>query len=225
MTIVGEVGDVKEDSPDSPDREQFYQPIDQSEESLGTLGSAADPPRGNGGYIAIRTAMAPEQMANALRTAVHAIDPLLALDQVQSMERAVSDSEAPRRFNTILISAFAAAAVLLAALGIYGVIAFSAALRMQEMAIRIALGSQRRGILSLVFTSAFKLALVGCAVGLLGAAAASQVMQSFLFGVIPFDPGVLILAAVFVLFLALAAASLPAHRAASIDPIRALRAD
>lgn len=225
MTIVGEVGDVKEDSPDSPDREQFYQPIDQSEESLGTLGSAADPPRGNGGYIAIRTAMAPEQMANALRTAVHAIDPLLALDQVQSMERAVSDSEAPRRFNTILISAFAAAAVLLAALGIYSVIAFSAALRMQEMAIRIALGSQRRGILKLIFTSAFKLALAGCAVGLLGAAAASQVMQSFLFGVSPFDPVVLILAAVFVLFLALVAAFLPAHRAASIDPIIALRAD
>jgi ABC-type antimicrobial peptide transport system permease subunit len=87
------------------------------------------------------------------------------------------------------------------------------------------LGSQRRGILSLVFTSAVKLALVGCVVGLLGAAAASQVLHSLLFGVSPFDPLVLILAAGFVLLLALGAALLPAHRAASIDPIRALRTD
>jgi predicted permease len=225
MTVVGEVADVKEDSPDTPDKEQYYQPIDQLEESLGSLGSPGDSPRGSGGYIAIRTAMAPEQMANALRTTVRAIDPQLALDQVQSMERAVSDSEAPRRFNTVLISAFAGAAVLLAALGIYSVIAFSAALRVQEMAIRIALGSQRSGILRLVFSSAAKLALVGCVVGLLVAAAASQIMQSLLFGVSPFDPLVLTLAAVFVLMLALAAAFLPAHRAASIDPMKALRTD
>jgi putative ABC transport system permease protein len=225
MTVVGEVADVKEDSPDTPDREQYYQPIDQLEESLGSLGSAADPPRGNAGYIAMRTAMEPEQMTNALRGAVRALDPQLALDQVQSMERAVSDSEAPRRFNTVLISAFAGAAVLLAALGIYSVIAFSAALRVQEMAIRIALGSQRSGILSLVFTSAAKLALAGCALGLLVAAAASQVMQALLFGVSPFDPLVLTLAAVFVLLLALAASFLPAHRAASIDPMKALRTD
>jgi putative ABC transport system permease protein len=114
---------------------------------------------------------------------------------------------------------------LLAALGIYSVIAFSAALRVQEMAIRIALGSQRRGILTLVFSSACKLAVGGCAVGLLGAAAASQLLQSFLFGVSPFDPLVLILAAVFVLILALAAAFLPAHRAASVDPMQAVRTD
>ena len=91
--------------------------------------------------------MPPEQMENLLRATVRAIDPQLPLTQVQSMERTVADSEAPRRFNTVLISAFAIAAVLLAALGIYSVIAFSAALRVQEMAIRIALGSQRSGIL------------------------------------------------------------------------------
>jgi len=93
------------------------------------------------------------------------------------------------------------------------------------MAIRIALGSQRSGILRLVFSSAAKLAIVGCVVGLLVAAAASQIMQSLLFGVSPFDPLVLTLAAVFVLILALAASFLPAHRAASIDPIKALRTD
>jgi putative ABC transport system permease protein len=224
MTVVGEVADVKENSPDAPTKDQYYLPVEQAEKAAGSLTSPTDL-QGNGGYIALRTATEPEEMANVLRAAVRSIDPQLPLDQVQSMERAVSDSEAPRRFNTALISAFAIAAVLLAALGIYSVIAFSAALRAQEMAIRIALGSQRSRILGLVFTSAAKLAVAGCALGLLGAAAASHLLQSLLFGVSPFDPLVLTLAAVFVLMLALVASLLPARRAASIDPMKALRAD
>jgi len=223
-TIVGEVADVKEDSPDLPDREQYYETIDQFEKSLGTLASPSDL-QGNGGYIALRTAMEPEQMENVLRSTVASIDAQLPLTQVQSMQQTVSDSENERRFNTVLISAFAIAAVLLAALGIYSVIAFSAALREQEMAIRMALGSQRAGILGLVFKSAAKLALAGCALGLLGAAAASRLLQTLVFGVSPFDPLVLTLAAVLVLMLALTASLLPARRAASIDPMKSLRAD
>jgi len=225
MTIVGEVARREGGLARPPSKEQYYQPGEQFEKSLGSLASPADPPRGNGGYISVRTAMEPEQMANVLRATVRSIDPQLPLDQVQSMEQTVSDSEAPRRFNTALISAFALAAVLLAALGIYSVIAFSAAQRAQEMAIRIALGSQRSGILGLVFTSAAKLAIGGCVMGLLGAAAASHLLQSFLFGVSPFDPLVMALAAVFVLILALAASLLPARRAVSVDPMKALRAD
>ena len=118
------------------------------------------------------------------------------------MERAVSNSEAPRRFNTVIISAFAMAAALLAVLGMYSVIAFSTALRTQEMAIRMALGSQRAGILRLVFVSAAKLGFVGCAIGLLGAAAAYRLLGAFLFGVSPFDPLVMTLAVVFVMLLA-----------------------
>jgi putative ABC transport system permease protein len=224
MTIVGEVADVKEGSPDDPSIEQFYQPVEQVEKSNGSWAAPTDL-FGTYGYIALRTAMPPEQMANVLNATVRSMDPQLALDMVQSLEHAVSGSEAPRRFNTALISAFAIAATLLAALGIYGVIAFSAALRTQEMAIRIALGSQRSGILRLVFTSAAKLAIIGCALGLLGAAAASNLLHSFLFGVGPFDPLVLTLAGVFVLMLALVASLLPARRAASIDPMQALRAD
>jgi len=166
MTIVGEVADVREGSPDAPSKEQWYQPVEQFEKSIGSMASPTDL-NGNGGYIAIRTAMEPEQITNVLRATVRSMDPQLPLAQVQSMEHAVSDSEAPRRFTTALISAFAIAAVLLAAPGIYSVIAFSAALRVQEMAIRIALGSQRSGILGMVFTSAAKLAIAGCAVGLL----------------------------------------------------------
>jgi len=223
-TVVGEVADVKDAAPETPTKEQYYQPVEQFEKSIGSFASPTDV-NGNSGYIAVRTAIAPEQIANALRASVRSMDPQLPLAQIQSMEQAVSDSEAPRRFNTVLISSFAIAAVLLAALGIYSVIAFSAALRAQEMAIRIALGSQRSGILSLVFVSAAKLAIAGCALGLLGAAAASRLMQSLLFGVSPFDPLVLALAAVFVLLLAMAASFLPAQRAASVEPMKALRAD
>jgi len=224
MTIVGEVADVKESSPDDPTKEQWYQPVKQFEKSLGPLGHATDI-NGNGGFIALRTASEPEQMANALRAAVRSIDPQLPLSQVQTMEHAVSDSESPRRFNTAIISAFAFAAVLLAVLGIYSVIAFSAALREQEMAIRMALGSQRSGILRLVFASATKLAGIGCAIGLLGAAAASRLLQGLLFNVSPFNPLVLSAAAVLILLLALVASLLPALRSASINPMSALRMD
>lgn len=224
LNVVGVVADVKENSPDAPTKEQWYQPVEQVEKSVGSLGSPTDI-NGNGGFIALRTAMEPGQMANVLRSAVREIDPLLPLTQVQSMEAAVSDSEAPRRFNTWLISAFAIAAVLLAALGIYSVIAFSAALRVQEMAIRMALGSQRSGILGLIFLSAAKLALAGCAIGLIVSAAASHLLDSLLFAVSPFDPLVLSVAALFVVALAVAASLLPAARTACIEPMKALRAD
>lgn len=224
ITIVGEVADVKENSPDAPTKEQWYQPVEQFEKSVGSLGSSTDI-NGNGGFITLRTAMEPSQIANTLRATVREVDPLLPLTQVQSMESAVSDSEAPRRFQTSLISSFAIAAVLLAALGIYSVVAFSAALRVQEMAIRMALGSQRSGILGLVFLSAIKLALAGCALGLIAAAAASHLLNSLLFAVSPFDPLVLSLAGVFVIGLALVASLLPAARAASVNPTAALRTD
>jgi cell division protein FtsX len=224
LTVVGEVADVKEASPDVPSKQQYYSPLEQYEKSIGPFASLADL-NGNSGSVVIRTAMEPEQMANIVRATVRSIDPQLPLDQVQSMERAVSNSEAPRRFNTVVISAFAMVAALLAALGMYSVIAFSAALRAQEMAIRMALGSQRAGILRLVFAFAAKVAMLGCAIGLLGVAAVSRLLGSFLFGVSPFDPLVLSLAVVFVLLLAWLASLLPARRAASIDLMSVLRAE
>ena len=173
----------------------------------------------------MRTAMAPEQSENALRATVRSIDPQLPLTQVQTMEHAISEQEAPRRFNTALISSFAGAAVLLAVLGIYSVIAFSVALRVQEIAIRMALGSQRSEIVQLVLVSGVKLALVGCVIGLAGAAAAASLLRSFVFGVSVFDPLALSVAAFLVLLLALVACMLPAGRAASVNPVESLRAE
>jgi predicted permease len=225
LTVVGEVEDVKLGAPEDPSKEEYYGPVAQEEDSFGALANPATDLNGNGGYVLVRTALPPEQMENELRATVRAIDPQLPLTQVQTMEHAVSDTEAPRRFNTVLISGFAFAAVLLAVLGIYSVIAFSVASRVQEMAIRMALGSQRGGIIRLVLESGAKLAGVGCVLGLGGAFAASSLLRSMLFDVSPFDPLVLALAAFGVLLLALAASTLPAFRAASIDPNRALRGE
>ena len=224
LTIVGEIADVKLGAPDDPTKEQYYLSVDQSEKAVGSLASPTDL-QGNGGYIALRSGLPPEQMENVLRATSRSIDPQLALTQVQTMVQNVSDTEAPRRFNTAIITAFAMAAVLPAVLGIYSVIAFSVASRVQEMAIRMALGSQRAGIIQMVLISGAKLAAVGCVIGLVGAAAASGLLRSFLFGVSPFDPIVLIVAAIAVLLLAVAASALPALRAASIDPMQALRGE
>jgi predicted permease len=224
LTVVGEVADAKLNSPDEPSTEQYYIPVDQAEDGIGSLASPTDL-NGNGGFIVLRSMLPPEQMENALRSVVRSLDPLLPLTQVQTMEQAVAQSEAPRRFNTVLIGSFAFAAVLLAVLGIYSVIAFSVALRVQEMAIRMALGSQRSAIMRLVLKSGAKLAGIGCAIGLGLAAAVSGLMRSFLFDVSPFDPLVLSAAAVGVMLLAMAASGLPALRAASIDPMKALRAE
>jgi putative ABC transport system permease protein len=221
-TIVGEVADVKESSPDLPAQQQYYVPVEQEEAMAGQFGSPSDI-NGNTGYIVLRTSMDPEQMENSLRAAVHSIDPQLPLTKVESLEHSISESEAPRRFNTVLISSFAAIAVLLALLGVYSVIAFSVSLRLQEMAIRMALGSQRSGIISLVLISGTKLAIVGCGIGLAGAFATSRLLGSFLFGVSAVDPSVLTLSTVSLLLLTLAASLLPAIRAASVDVTQALR--
>jgi putative ABC transport system permease protein len=222
LTVVGEIGNVKTDTPDTDVREQFYQPVGQENPSLGELASPTDL-YASQMYVVVRTALPPEQMENSLRAVFHSLDPQLAIMQAQTMQRAISDTEAPRRFNTTIISAFGIIAVLLAILGIYSVIAFTVALRTQEMAIRMALGASRSGIRRLVLFSGAKLAVIGCAIGLAGAVATSHLVRSLLFQVDPFDPIVLVGAAAAILLLAVAASALPAQRAAAVDPMRALR--
>jgi putative ABC transport system permease protein len=224
MTVVGEVGDVKQNTPDTETGFQIYQPFSQNVASYGPL-SPPDSLNAQGGAIVLRTAGVPEQIMDSLRAVVREIDPQLPLTQVQSMEHAVSETEAPRRFNAVLISSFAGAAVLLALLGIYSVIAFSAAMRTQEMAIRLALGSQRSSVMRLVLISGVKLGLAGAVLGAAGALFATRLLRSLLFEVDPLDPAVIALAALSILALAAAASLFPARRAASIDPMQALRTE
>jgi putative ABC transport system permease protein len=224
MTVVGMMGNIKQTAADAPTQYQIYQPYGQYLASFGSL-APPDLLNAQGGSIVLRTALPPDSMMESLRAKVRSIDPQLPLTKVHSMDEALSRTEAPRRFNAVLISSFAVAAVLLALMGIYSVIAFSAAMRTQEMAIRLALGSQRADIVRLVLISGAKLAVIGVLIGLAGGAAASSLVRSFLFQVSPFDPGVLAVAAIAVFALALLASALPARRAAAVDPIGALRGE
>jgi hypothetical protein len=223
-TVVGEVSNMKEGSPDADPRQQLYYPIEQAETLYGSLANPTDL-NGNGGFIVLRTSLLPELVENQLRATIRSLDPQLPPAQMQTMEQAIGGSEAPRRFNTVLISSFAAVALLLALFGIYSVIAFTVAMRAQEMAIRMALGSQRSGIVSLVLSSGMKLAATGCGIGLVGALFASRLLKSFVFGVSTLDTLVLTLAGCTVLLLAAAASLLPARHAAAINPVEALRAE
>lgn len=222
MTVVGEVGDARIESPDHAAAEQFYQPVLQMEKDIGTFASADDL-NGNQGYIVVRSVLPPEQMENQLRVAMRSVDPQLALTHVETLQDTVSESEAPRRFNTIIVASFALSAMFLAGLGIYSVMAFTVASRMQEMAIRLALGSQRSGIMRLILRSGTRMAAAGCVLGLAGAAATSALLRSFLFDVSPFDPWIMVGAALAAFLLAFAASAIPARRAASVDPLKALR--
>ena len=224
LTVVGEIGEVKQLAADVPTQEQFYIPSSQSKADAGSF-AAPGMLTGNGGSIVLRGQLPPEQMAESLRAAVRSIDPQLPLTQVESMDRVVEEGQASRRFNTALISAFAGAAVLLALLGIYSVIAFSTALRTQEMAIRLALGSQRSSVMRLILASGVKLGIAGCVIGAIAAIFATRLLRSLLFEVDSLDPVVLVLAAVSILLIALAASVIPARRAASIEPVEALRTE
>ncbi len=178
---------------------------------------------GNTGSVVIRGQLPPEQIADSLRAVVHSMDPQLPLTQVESMDRVVGEGQASRRFNGMLVSAFAAAAVLLAGLGIYSVIAFSVALRSQEMAIRLALGSQRSSVVQLVLVSGARLGLAGCGIGAIGAVFAAHLLRSMLFQVDANDPAPVARSAISILLVALAASVIPTRRAACVEPMDALR--
>lgn len=224
MTVVGEIADIKQTSADADTQNQMYAPASQGKKAIGPF-APPDMLTGTYGSIVIRGQMQPEQMTDSLRATIRSIDPQLPLIHIESMEKVVAEGQASRRFNTVLISSFAGAAVLLALIGIYSVIAFSAALRTHELAIRLALGSQRSGVMRLVLASGAKLGLAGCAVGAIAAIFATRLMRSLLFHVKPLDPLVLLLAAGTIFLLALAASVIPARRAASIEPMKALRSE
>jgi putative ABC transport system permease protein len=221
-TVVGIVADTKLGPRDEPSGDQWYMPAQQptilyGSDFSGKLTTPVDE------YITLRSALAPDQMTQILRSAVAEVDPLLALHQVQPMNDVIANVEAPRRFNTDLITAFALGALLLAITGIYAVVAFSVSLRTYEIAIRMALGAQRTGIARLVLISGAKLALLGCGLGVLGSLAASRLVSSFLFEVSATDPLIYIAGVLIMMLMALIASALPATRAASTDPIEALR--
>jgi putative ABC transport system permease protein len=175
--------------------------------------------------IGVRTVGDPEVMTKSIASAVHAVDPQIALAELRTMEDIKSLMLAGDRFTMTLYSAFAAVALLLAAVGIYGVMAFTVAQREHEIGLRMALGASRGNVVNLVLKEALVLAVLGLALGLVGAYFVGRAMQSTLYGVGTLDLSAIAAVAVVLLCASLLASWLPAHRAAAVEPMKALRSE
>jgi putative ABC transport system permease protein len=167
--------------------------------------------------------MEPTQLALVVRSEIRAIDKTVPLHQISTLESQLAETAAQRRFQTWLLTLFSALALVLAAVGIYGLIHQSAALRTREIGTRLALGAQPRDVLRLVIGQGMTLALCGVGIGLLAAFALTRVLAGLLFGVTATDPTTFIAAPLVLLLVALLACYLPARRAAKVDPMFALR--
>jgi putative ABC transport system permease protein len=176
-------------------------------------------------YLMVRTAGEPLAVAGAVRAAVSSVDPSLEAAEVKAMTDVVAQSVSAPRFNVVLISAFAALALVLAAVGVYGVIAYSAGQRTREIGVRLALGATRGDVVRLVAAEGMRLAAAGVGLGLVAAAAASRVLTRLLFEVGATDAGTYALAAAALFGLALLASAVPALRASRLAPMAALRTE
>ncbi len=211
LTVVGVVGDVK-DKPNSPDAEPaFWWPH-------------AESPRRDMAVV-LRFDGDPAAMTAALRDEVHRLNPGLAVAHVQLMDQIAAESVAAPRMEFVLVGLFGALAIVLAAIGTYGVIAYAVSQRTTEFGLRMALGAQRGDLMRLVLGQGARLALPGAAAGVVLALALGHTMKSLLYGVRPDDPMTFATVAGIVLVVALAATYVPARRTAKADPMRALRAE
>ncbi len=212
--IVGVVGNVKHRGLDLEDKPEFYVPFLQP-----LFAEANVQPM----YLVARTSSEPLSAAAVVRHEVAAIDRDQPVSNLLTMEQRIADSVAPRRFNMFLLGLFAALALILAAIGIYGIMAFSVAQRTHEIGVRMALGARRADVLRLVLRNGFKLALIGIALGLAIAFAATRLMSSLLYGVSPTDRTTFLIDALVLAGVALLACYIPARRATKVDPLVALR--
>jgi putative ABC transport system permease protein len=209
--IVGVVGDVVHAGLDAEVRAMTYWPF--ARQAYGSM------------TLTIRTAGEPIAVVSAVRGILREQDADLALADIRTMDEVVSQSVAQRRLMMVMLAIFAAAALLLAAVGIYGVIAYSVTQRTQEIGIRLALGAQRSAVLRMVVGQAAILAVAGVVIGALGAVFLTRLMEDLLFGVKPFDPLTFGVVAAGLTGVALLASYLPGRRATRVDPVIALRAD
>jgi putative ABC transport system permease protein len=175
--------------------------------------------------IAVRSAAPVSTIASFARAEISAADPELAVARVEPMRDVLRDSIAEPRFRTLVLIAFAVMAIVLAAVGIYGLISYSVAQRTREIGIRMALGAQARQVMMPVLREGFVLALAGIAIGLAGSVAAARLLSKFLFGIEASDPLTYALVSTLLLAIALLASFIPSRRAMRVDPLTALRAE
>jgi putative ABC transport system permease protein len=174
-------------------------------------------------YLVVRTASAPLTVAAAITNVVHKGNPNAAITRMTTMDGLISDSVSPRRFSAVLVGIFAALALLLAAIGIYGVMSYTVSQRRQEIGLRMALGAQLTNVRGLILGQTLKLTLIGVGLGLAGAFVLARFLASLLFGVGTYDPVTFLGVALVLVGVALAASYVPALRAMRVDPIVALR--
>ncbi|MBZ5620713.1 MAG: ABC transporter permease [Acidobacteriia bacterium] len=205
ITIVGVVGVVKQYGLDIDGRIVVYGPS------------------GGGGYVVVRTSSDPAAAAGAIAREVHALDPAILLYDVRTMEDRMHDSLARQRFSAIMLGAFAAFALILAAVGVYGVMSYLVTQGTHDIGVRIALGARPGSIARMVVRQVMELAVAGIVAGLIGAVALTRVMASLLFGVSATDAVTFSLVAGFLGMVAVLASYIPARRATKVDPLTALR--
>ncbi|PYX51212.1 MAG: ABC transporter permease [Acidobacteria bacterium] len=209
LTIVGVVADVKQTGLAAEVEPEFFVPFQQSSYPDMTL--------------VVRSNADPKVLAPALRAALADLDKDVPLYGVDAFDEILSRLVAPQRFNTMLLVAFASLAVLLAAVGLYGVMGYTVAERTQEIGVRMALGAEREAVLRMVLKQGLGLSLMGVALGLAGSFALTRLMRTLLYGVTPTDPFVFVGVVFLLLGVSAAACWIPAWRASQVDPMVALR--
>lgn len=210
ITIVGVVGDIRHTDLRTPLGPAIYKPYAQEEHPTGVA-------------IYMRTAPAPNLIEPAVRAAIHELDPTLVVDGLRTMQEQVNRSASDERALAFLAMGFAGLALLLAAVGLYGVLAYSAEQRTREIGVRLALGSPRSSIVVLVVREMALIAAVATAIALPSLVALARLFRSQLFGVTTFDPLTLFAAVISTIIMLSLAAALPARRAAAVEPMQALR--
>jgi putative ABC transport system permease protein len=209
--VVGVVADARQDDLETPARATIF--IDNLQSPMFFA------------QLVVRSAGDPLQIAHAVETAIHRVHPDQAVTHVETMERVVSDSVAQPRLQLVLLGLFGSLAGLLATIGVYGVVAYSAAQRRREIGIRMALGASPVDVTRLVLREGALLAAAGSSIGLAGALGLTRALRSMLFETTPTDPAPLMLAVALVLAVALAASVIPARRGSQIDPMSTLRCE
>jgi putative ABC transport system permease protein len=209
VQVVGVVGHTKQEGLDGENRLQLYLPLRQAGRPMFTL--------------AARTAGDPESYANAVRRAVRSVDPDQPISNIASMDELISKSVGQRRLSMMLLSLFSGIALVLASVGIYGLMSYSVAQRSRELGVRIALGAARIDVLRLVLRQGMALAVSGIVIGVVAAFALGRLIESQLYGVHAGDPGTILVVALLLGITALAANLVPAWRATRVDPAVVLR--
>jgi len=216
--VVGVAGDIKQSGLDRPAPPMVFVPVPQMPDKLMAIVRTF-----TAAHFTVRTTVAPSSLGAEIKREIAGLDPTLAVSGISSMDEIAKLSVAPQRFNMQLLGLFAALGLLLAAVGVYGVISYSVAQRTNEIGLRIALGAQPADVVRLVLGQGLALALLGAGLGLAGAYGLTRLLKSLLFGVEATDPLTFASLSVLLLGVALVACFVPARKAAKVDPMVALR--